>query len=153
MSIRYPIPHSHPGRPVKRWSRPLPELVQARVDFASFSKKNKALQPMLALYEQLISSGGEELFGSGIMGGGMVLAARQDVAHNEGVIVVEFDPRKSLFSLSYRNWEVEPEHVERCSVSDVWERLRLFVGYKLGVRLKKTPNQAPEPTRSARGSS
>lgn len=98
---------------------------------------------MQALYEQLVASGGDTLFGSGIMGGGMILAARQDVDFDEGVVVVEFDPRRSLFSLSYRNREVEPDHSEQCSPTEVWERLRLFVGYKLGVRLKKTPTKPP----------
>ncbi len=101
---------------------------------------------MLALYDQLVSSGGEDLFGSVIMGGGLVLATRSDVSHDEGVIVVEFDPKKSAFSLSYRHREVAPDQSEECQVADAWERLRLFVAYKFGVRLKKTPNQSSQPT-------
>ena len=148
MSIRHPLPRSHPGRPVRRWSQPLPALKDARDDFVFFAEKNKAWLPMLTLYDQLVSSGGEELFGSAIMGGGLVLATRSDVAHDEGVIVVEFDPRKNAFSLSYRNRDVAPDQSEQVQIAEAWERLRLFVAYKFGVRLKKTPNQPPQTTRA-----
>lgn len=139
MSAQYPIPHSHPGRPVERWLRPLSKLTEAGEDFLLFAERNKAWAPMLSLYKQLISSGGEDLFGSQIMGGGMVLSMRQTVAHDEGVIIVEFDPTQNLFSLSYRNRAVEPDQFEQCPAADIWERLRLFVGYKFGIRLGKLP--------------
>lgn len=73
------------------------------------------------------------------MGGGMILASRQDVAHDEGVIEIKFDPRKALYYLSYRNRNVELEKSEQCPAADIWERLRLFIAYKFGVRLKKIP--------------
>jgi hypothetical protein len=124
----------------------LASLKEARGDLVFFAEKNEAWLPMLSLYDQLISSGGEVLFGSVIMGGGLVFAARNDVARNEGVIVIEFDPRKSQVSLSYQNEEVEPTQSEVCSMTEIWERLRLFAAYKFGVRLKKEPNQPVQPT-------
>jgi len=102
---------------------------------------------MLSLYDAVCEACGSALYGSAIMGGGLVLAARSDVAHDEGVIVVFFDPRKHRFSLSYRHRDVQPEHSEDCSEEAVGERLRLFLAYKFGVHTKpkKEPNQSPEP--------
>ncbi len=79
------------------------------------------------------------------MGGGFILAARSDVAMDEGIILVRFDPKKSRFLLSYRNRDIQPEHSEECPPEEIWERLRLFLAYKFGVRVKKTPNQPTQP--------
>jgi hypothetical protein len=104
--------------------------------------------PILSLYDRVCDASGPELYGSAIMGGGLVLAARPDVEHDEGVILVFFDPRKRRFSLSYRHRDVQPEHSEDCSEQDIDERLRLFLAYKFGVHTK--PKE--EPTHFARGS-
>lgn len=133
-------PHSHPGRPVRRRARPLPGLAAMRVDFSEFAERHPKSACMLALYDQLIACGGEVLFGSGIMGGGLVLASRADVAMDEGVIVVEYDPAENRFCLSYRHRELAAGQAERCSPAEVWARLRLYIGYKLGVRLREGPD-------------
>jgi hypothetical protein len=103
---------------------------------------------MLRLYDDLCSRRGLELFGCAIMGGGLVLAARPDVAMNEGVIIVRFDPTTGQFSLDYFNGGFEPEQSERCAESDVSERIRLYLAYKLGQYTKPSdaPNQLPDPT-------
>jgi hypothetical protein len=131
-------------------------LLERRADVAAFTKQNPKWSPMLSLYDAVCEAYGSALYGSAIMGGGLVLAARSDVAQDEGVIVVSFDPRKRRFSISYRHRDVQPDHCEDCSEEDVGERLRLFLAYKLGVytKPKKEPNQTPEPTApSGRGSS
>jgi hypothetical protein len=71
------------------------------------------------------------------MGGGIVIAARADVEMNEGVIVVEFDPKNAQFHISYRHEDVQPEQAESCSEQNAEERLRLFLAYKFGVLPKK----------------
>ena len=138
MSAHYPIPRSHPGRPVKRWSRPLPPLPESRGDFVWFAERDAKWQPLLSLFDQICSApSGAELYGSMVMGGGMVLAARLDVAQDEGVILIYFDPSKRQFSLHYRHREVEPEQVELCSEEEAGERLRLFLAYRFGVYRRK----------------
>ena len=142
MNTQHPWPKSHPGRPIERWSRPLPPLTETRSEVAFFAAKNAEWAPMLRLYERLCLDVGMELYGSAVMGGGLVLSARPDVAHNEGVILVYFDPRKKRFSLSYRHWEVQPDQEEECAEGEVWERLRLFLAYKFGLHRKPEPNKA-----------
>jgi hypothetical protein len=88
---------------------------------------------MLRLYERLCTEVESELYGSAVMGGGIVLSVRPDVAQDEGVILVYFDPKKSQFSLSYRHRDIQPNQDEVCTEADIWERLRLFLAYKLGV--------------------
>ncbi|HXB01372.1 MAG TPA: hypothetical protein VNV15_00975 [Opitutaceae bacterium] len=122
---------------MKRWARPLPLLPKTRREMELFTEHNPQWKPILQLYEQLCEACGTELYGSKVMGGGLVLAARPDVAFDEGVILVYFDPKKNRFSLYYRQRDVQPEQSEECSEEDVWERLRLFLGYKFGVRVKK----------------
>src|SRR3954470_5294871 len=148
MSARHPIPRSHPGRAVKRWGSPLPPLNDGRREVAAFTKQNPKWSPILSLFDSVCETCGSGLYGSAIMGGGLVIAARSDVAHDEGVIVVFFDPRKRRFSLSYRHRDVQPDHAEDCSEEDVGERLRLFLAYKLGVHTKPNPepNQSLQPT-------
>jgi hypothetical protein len=135
MSTSYPLPHSHAGRPVIRWSRPLPALSEARREVVAFSEKNPEWLPVVSLYDRLCDVVGSSLYGSAVMGGGLVLAARADVAMDEGVIIIYFDPSKKQFSLSYRHRDVQPEHSEICTESDIWERLRLYLGYKFGIRI------------------
>lgn len=144
MSARYPIPRSHPGRPVRRWSRPLPPLSDGRLDVVAFTKHNPRWEPILSLYDAVCGGYGPMLYGSLIMGGGLVLSARSDVEHDEGVIVVSFDPRKHRFSLSYRHRDVQPEHSEDCSEEEIRERLRLFLAYKFGLHIK--PKERPDQT-------
>jgi hypothetical protein len=88
---------------------------------------------MLHLFERLCAEYGSELYGSAVMGGGLVLAARPEVEHNEDVILIHFDPSKRLFSLSHRHENVQPEQKEDCPENVVWERLRLFLAYKFGI--------------------
>lgn len=110
---------------------------------------------MLSLYDAVSAECGSALYGSAVMGGGLVLAARSDVAHDEGVILVFFDPRKRSFSLSYRNRDVQPDQFEDCSEEEVSERLRLYIAYQFGIytKPKKDLNQSPNPTvPSGRGS-
>jgi len=135
MNPSYPLPRSHAGRPVIRWSRPLPALSETRQEVAAFSEKNSEWKPMLHLYDRLCEVCGSLLFGSAVMGGGLVLATRADVGMDEGVIVIYFDPKMRQFSLSYRHRDVQPEQSEICSESDIWERLRLYLGYKFGIRI------------------
>ena len=141
MTTHHPWPKSHPGRHVLRWSRPLPRLPEARHEAASFVAQNPKWRPMFDLFERLSAEVGLELFGSVIMGGGLVLSVRSDVEHDEGVIVIYFDPRKSRFSLSYRHREVQPDQQEECGEAEIWERLRLFLAYKFGVHRKPEPIQ------------
>jgi hypothetical protein len=135
MKPSYPLPHSHAGRPVIRWSRPLPPLSETRKEVAAFSERNSDWKPMLHLYDRLCEVCGSLLYGSAVIGGGLILATRADVAQNEGVIAIYFDPSKKKFSLSYQHQDVHPEQSETCSESDIWERLRLYLGYKFGIRI------------------
>lgn len=91
---------------------------------------------MLILYDRLCASCAGQLYGSAVMGGGLVLSTREDVGFDEGVILVYFDPVKGRFYLHYRHTEIEPEQSETCGPGDIWERLRLFLGYKFGIRIK-----------------
>lgn len=141
-AVTHPIPRSYPGRPVQRWVRPLPPLCVAREDFVFFVAKNPAWYPMLAVYDWIVACGGAELFGSQIMGGGLVLSTRGEVAHDEGVVLVEFDPKANAFTLFYRNEGIEQEHVETCRAEDLYETLRRLISYKLGLRL-----ELPKPPR------
>ena len=148
MSTRYPLPHSHPGRPVKRWSRPLKQLPEAHREVAAFTKANPSFEPMLRPFDRLCVECGADLFGGAVMGGGLVLAARSDVEMDEGVILIYFDPRKHLFSLGYRHRDVQPEQSEECPAADIWERLRLFLAYKFGIHRKPEPNSESCAARS-----
>jgi len=140
----FPLPYSHPGRPIKRWARRLPLLATQRDDVLFFAEKNKAYHPMLRLYDQICEATDSMLYGNAVMGGGLVLAAREDVAFNESVILIYFDPENRTFSLSYRHSEVHPDQTEKCSEEDVFERLRLFLAYKFGIYVKKqSPRHDP----------
>jgi hypothetical protein len=106
---------------------------------------------MLRLFENLCLEYGSELYGSAIMGGGLVLAPQSNVAHDKDVIVIYFDPQKQLFSLSHRNRDVQPEQSENCSVDTVKERLRLFIAYKFGVYRKPEAEQVRPPNLASLG--
>jgi hypothetical protein len=123
-------------------SRKLPLLTETRGEVMSFSQHNPEWQPMLKLFEHLCAEYGSELYGSAIMGGGLVLAPQDDVARDKDVIVIYFDPQKQLFSLSHRNRDIQPEQHERCAEDEIWERLRLFLAYKFGIYRK--PNAEPD---------
>jgi hypothetical protein len=135
MPARHPVPRSHPGRVTKRYARSLSPLPEGRRRVAAFAEENSKWAPMLALYDRLCAACGAQVYGSGIMGGGLVLAARADVEHDEGVILVYFDPKKDRFSIHYRHSDVQPEQSDVCAPKEVWERLRLFLGYKFGIRI------------------
>src|SRR5262245_46332338 len=135
MSEKYPLPRSPAGRTVQRWSRPLRLLSESRREVIAFSAVNPKWKPMAELYEHLCELCGTELYGGAIMGGGLGLAARADVQQYDGVIVIYFDPSKRRFSLSYRHCDVEPEQTEECPQEYIWARLRLYLGYKFGVRI------------------
>jgi hypothetical protein len=106
------------------------------MDFVHFAARNQKWQPMLSLYDKVCSEYGDELYGSAIMGGGLVLSNRPEVEHDEGVVLIYFNPSKPSFELSYRNRDVEPAQSEQCSPDDIWERLRLFIAYKFGIHRK-----------------
>ena len=93
---------------------------------------------MLVLFDAICESAGADLYGSAIMGGGLVLAARADVAMDEGVVLVYFDPTRQVFSLAYRHRNVGEEQIEECREDQIWERLRLYLGYKLGIRIPRS---------------
>jgi hypothetical protein len=149
MTEHYPLPRSAIGRPMRnRWPLPLPALPDTRKEVMAFTDQNPAWKPMLSLYDQLCAEGGNALFGSAIMGGGLVLADRADVAHNEGVVLIYFYPKRSRFVLSYRHSDVHPEQAEECTEAEIWERLRLYLAYKFGVRISqkgKKGEQAGRP--------
>ncbi len=92
---------------------------------------------MAELCRRLYEECGSELFGSPVIGGGLVLAARPDVAHDEGVVLVNYHPKGRNFSLRYRHKSIELEQAESCSEEEVWQRLRLYLGYKLGVQTRR----------------
>ena len=146
MSEHFPWPKSYPGHSGARCARPLPRLKEERGEVQAFVDQNPQWMPMLSLYDRLCVEAGSELFGSAIMGGGLVLSVRPEVAHDEGVVVVYFDPRESRFSLSYRHRDVEPFKEEQCAKEEIWERLRLYLAYKFGVYRKQEPNQSALPT-------
>ena len=74
---------------------------------------------MLDLYDRLCLEGGAELFGSAIMGGGLVLANRPEVELDEAVVVIYYEPDKPAFSLRYRHKTVHPKQVEACAPANI----------------------------------
>ena len=120
-------------------------------DFDCFASVNPEYEPMRRLVYDLHSCSASELHATQTMGGNLLLSPEEELHHNDNVLLVSYRPTEQRFHFEHRTVS-ERDDMKDASIEEAWNTMRLFVGYKFGIRLpEKRPNK-PAPPNPARAS-
>ena len=123
---------------------PWPEVLH---DFDSFCSVNPDYEPMRRLVYDLHSCASSDLHATQIMGGGLLLSPEEELHHNDNVLMIAYCPAEDSFHFEHRTIS-KHDDVKDAGADEVSNTLRLFVGYKFGIRLPKArPNKRMQRTR------
>ena len=116
---------------------PWPEVLH---DFDYFTSVNPDYEPMRRLVYDLHSCASFDLRATQTMGGNLLLSPEEDLHHDDNVLLISFDPKERRFHFEHRT--ISKNDYSKDATSEVaWDTLRLFAGYKFGVRLPEArPN-------------
>jgi hypothetical protein len=112
---------------------PWPEVLH---DFDCFISVNPDYEPMRRLVQALHSCASSDLQATQTMGGNLLLSPEEELHHNDNVLLVSYHPKERLFRFEHRTIS-ENNDSKDASDDEAWNTLRLFVGYKFGIRLPK----------------
>ena len=133
-----------PQRPSKRIhfragsTMPWPAVLH---DFDRFNSVNPEYQPMRRLVYSVYACASDSLYATQTMGGILLLSPDEELHKNDNVLLISYRPRKKLFHFEHRTISKNDDSKD-VETGEVWPALRLFVGYKFGIRL---PVKQPEP--------
>lgn len=128
---------------------PWPEVLH---DFDCFCSVNPSYEPMRRLVYDVHACASSDLHATQTMGGNLLLSPDEELHHNDNVLLISYSPDKQRFLFEHRTVS---KHDDSKTVGDLeaWAALRLFVGYKFGIRLPETrPNQTLQATAARPGS-
>jgi hypothetical protein len=118
-------------------------------DFDCFVRVNPTYEPMRRLAYDLQSCAPDELHATQTMGGNLLLSPEEDLHQNDNVLLIAYDPAKRRFHFEHRTISKKNDSQE-VDAAEAWQTLRLFVGYKFGIRLpEKRPNKSLQATAAA----
>lgn len=74
------------------------------------------------------------------MGGNLLLSPEKELHFDDNVLLISFRPDKQIFHFEHKTVSKNND-VKDASINEAWNMLRLFVGYKFGIRLPEVrPN-------------
>jgi hypothetical protein len=117
---------------------PWPDVLH---DFDCFCSVNPQYEPMRQLAYDLSTCASSELYATQTMGGNLLVSPEEELHRNDNVLLISYLPEKDLFHFQHRT--ISKKNDTKDSKGDeVWKTLRLFVGYKFGIRLPaERPNK------------
>ena len=123
---------------------PWPDVLH---DFDCFSSVNPQYEPMRQLVYDLHSCVASDLSTTQTMGGNLLLSPDEDLHRNDNVWLISYRPKEQLFHFEHRTISKHND-TKDASIEEAWNTMRLFAGYKFGIRLpEERPNQHLQPTR------
>ena len=138
-----------PERPSKKVrfragrTMPWPEVLH---DFDCFTSVNPDYEPMRRLVYDLHSCASSDLFATQTMGGNLLVSPEEELHHDDNVLLISYHPKERRFHFEHRTISKNDDSKD-ASNEEAWDTLRLFAGYKFGVRLPEArPNQSRQPT-------
>ena len=118
---------------------PWPEVLR---DFDCFVSVNPEYQPMRRLVYDVHACVGAELHATQTMGGNLLLSPEPELHRDDNVLLVSYAPKEERFHLEHRTISHNNDSKD-APATEVWAALRLFVGYKFGIRLPEArPSKA-----------
>ena len=110
-------------------------------DFDNFSSINPQYEPMRELVYDLYSCASTDLHVTQTMGGNLLLSPEEQLQMNDNVLLVSYRPKAQLFHFEHRTI-TKMDDSKDVPIAETWNTLRLFVGYKFGLRLPETRPKA-----------
>ena len=111
-------------------------------DFDCFSAANPTYEPMRRLVYDLHACASDELHATQTMGGILLVSLDEELHLNDNILLISYKPDKNEFHFEHRTISKNDDS-KTVSESEAWPTLRLFTGYKFGIRLPETrPNKA-----------
>lgn len=116
-------------------------------DFDCFTSVNPEYEPMRQLVNDLHSCAASDLHATQTMGGNLLLSPEEELHHNDNVLLISYRPNEQLFHFEHRTVS-KHDDMKDARNEEAWSTLRLFAGYKFGIRLpEERPNPHLQPTR------
>lgn len=103
-------------------------------DFDYFSSVNPQYEPMRQLVYDLHSCAAIDLHATQTMGGNLLLSPEEQLQTDDNVLLISYHPKEQLFHFEHRTVS-KMDDSKDASIPEAWDTLRLFVGYKFGLRL------------------
>ena len=123
---------------------PWPDVLH---DFDSFSSVNPEYEPMRQLVYDLHSCAASDFYATQTMGGNLLLSPEEELHRDDNILLISYRPKEQLFHFEHRTIS-KHDDTKDASVAEAWNTMRLFAGYKFGIRLpEQRPNQHLQPTR------
>lgn len=120
-------------------------------DFDCFSSVNPEYAPIRQLVYDLHSCAASDLHVTQTMGGNLLVSPEEELHHNDNVLLISFRPKEQVFHFEHRT-VTKHDDSKDATIEEAWDTMRLFVGYKFGIRLpEKRPNKVapPNPARAS----
>ena len=109
-------------------------------DFDCFCLVNPQYEPMRQLVYDLHSCASANLHATQTMGGNLLLSPEEQLHWNDNVLLISYRPEGNKFHFEHRTISKKDDSKD-AAIGDAWSTLRLFVGYKFGLRLPEArPN-------------
>jgi hypothetical protein len=122
---------------------PWPDVLH---DFDCFTSVNPGFAPMRQLVYDLHSCASSDLYATQTMGGNLLISPEEELHHNDNVLLISYCPEKQGFHFEHRTVSKNDDFKD-AGIPEAWHTLRLFVGYKFGIRLPEgRPNQTLQAT-------
>jgi hypothetical protein len=103
-------------------------------DFDCFVSANPDFEAMRRLVYSLHGCASSELHATQTMGGNLLISPEAELHRNDNVLLVSFQPKEKRFRFEHRTISGNNDATDS-SIDEAWKTLRLFIGYKFGVRL------------------
>jgi hypothetical protein len=113
-------------------------------DFDSFTSVNPDYEPLRRLVHDLQSCAASDLHARRAMGGILLLSPEEELYHDDNILLVSYHPNERRFHFEHRMISKNNDSKD-ASNDEAWNTLRLFVGYKFGIRLPEArPSEVAE---------
>jgi len=103
-------------------------------DFDWFTSVNPDYEPFRRLVHDLHSCAASDLHARQAMGGILVLSPEEELYRDDNILLVSYQPNERRFHFEHRTISKNNDSKD-ASNDEAWNTLRLFVGYKFGIRL------------------
>jgi len=103
-------------------------------DFDYFISVNPQYEPMRQLVYSLHACAPSDLHATQIMGGNLLVSPEEELCRDDNVLLVSYKPQQRKFHFEHRMTSNNND-AKDARIEDAWATLRLFVGYKFGIRL------------------
>jgi hypothetical protein len=120
---------------------PWPEVL---LDFDCFISANPDYEPMRRLVYDLHACASSQLQATQTMGGNLLISTEGELYKDDNVLLVSYHPSERRFHFEHRTITKKNDSKD-VSNAETWNTMRLFVGYKFGIRLPEArPNTVAE---------